>query len=131
MSIEIAGTVKWYGAKVLKEMRAQEKIIGREMGKRMSKSAKSKCSVGTIIREGGKYWATRTPRSLRKSIRYKYLRVGNDSIVRIIAGSKKVFYARYVEKGTKFMRAKPFLRPALDEGIVYFRKVIAQRKLVK
>jgi HK97 gp10 family phage protein len=35
--------------------------------------------------------------------------------IRVYAGSKEVFYARFVEYGTAKMKARPYLRPALNE----------------
>lgn len=39
-----------------------------------------------------------------------------DKAVVQVGPSKKQFYGRFVEKGTKYARAKPFLKPALESN---------------
>ncbi len=64
--------------------------------------------------KGGKDWTARQAGALRDSIRVVRLHGDPKHNVRIYAGSRTVFYARFVEYGTHNMRARPFLRPALQ-----------------
>jgi HK97 gp10 family phage protein len=98
-------------------------------------AAKALCPVGTITRSGDNYvtrhvsmipktgknkgervefkaktWVGRQPGSLQNSIR-RVNKPGSGN-VRVYAGNFKVFYARFVERGTVKMEAQPFLRPA-------------------
>lgn len=76
--------------------------------------AKGFCPVGTISRpqRGSKGWTERIPGSLRSTIR-RVSRTDKNNI-RVYAGNKKIFYARFVEMGTVKMRKRPYLRPALQ-----------------
>lgn len=78
--------------------------------------ARNLCPVGTISRpqrEGGKEWTERKPGSLRATIRRVSRKDKNN--IRVYAGNKKIFYARFVEYGTVKMRKKPFIRPAFQQ----------------
>ena len=108
---------KWRTQEVLKEVsnNAQENL--KKAGKVVRNEAKRLCPVGTLAREGGQYWQSRTPGSLKKSIRYSFRK--KTKSVRIIAGNRKVFYARFVEFGTKYTKDipgshTPFLQPAME-----------------
>lgn len=43
-----------------------------------------------------------------------------------IGPAKKVFYGKFIERGTSKMAARPFLRPALDENKDAIRQEIAK-----
>jgi len=52
---------------------------------------------------------------LKKSIRVTRLKSGENRNIRVYAGNKKAFYARWVEYGHgQKKKAHPFLRPALN-----------------
>jgi HK97 gp10 family phage protein len=63
---------------------------------------------------GGKDWTAREAGALKASIRVVRLHGDPKRNVRIYAGNRQVFYARFVEYGTAKMKARPFLRPALN-----------------
>ncbi len=62
----------------------------------------------------GKEWTEREAGALKRSIRVVRLNNSQKRNIRIYAGSKKVYYARFVEMGTSKMAAKPYLRPAFN-----------------
>jgi HK97 gp10 family phage protein len=68
---------------------------------------------GQLVEFDANTWLGRKPGQLRSTIRmvYKY----GSGTVRVYAGNYKVFYARFVERGTKHAQAKPYLRPAFQE----------------
>jgi HK97 gp10 family phage protein len=101
-------------------------------------SAKAKCPIGSITREGkfasanisftpktgankgklvsfstDKRWMGRNPGDLRNSIRRvnRRARPGN---IRVMAGNFKTYWAFMVEYGTAKSRPQPFLRPAFQ-----------------
>ena len=47
--------------------------------------------------------------------------------VRVYAGSKEVYYARFVEYGTAKTAMKAFLRPALNQSIPEIKSIIGVR----
>lgn len=51
---------------------------------------------------------------LRRSIRARAVRGSNRLIWQVVAGSRRAFYAHFVERGTRRSRAYPFLRPAFE-----------------
>jgi len=101
-------------------------------------AAKARCPVGTVTREGtwsgqrtiaftpsrGRnkgqavrfaakgVWLGRSPGDLRDTIR-RANKPGSGN-VRVYAGTYKINYAHFVERGTVHMRARPFLRPAFQ-----------------
>lgn len=52
--------------------------------------------------------------ALKASIRVVRLKGDPRKNVRVYAGSKKVYYARFVERGTKHLPANPFMRKAFN-----------------
>ncbi|OPX99514.1 MAG: hypothetical protein A4E60_02754 [Syntrophorhabdus sp. PtaB.Bin047] len=63
--------------------------------------------------KNGKDWSEREAGALRASIRVVRLKGDPKKNIRVYAGSRKTYYARFVEYGTAKMKARPFLRPAL------------------
>lgn len=61
-----------------------------------------------------KRWKGRYPGQLRDTIRRVNARHRPGNI-RVYAGSHKVYYAHFVERGTVKMAKKPFLRPAFNQ----------------
>jgi len=85
--------------------------------------ARAKCRVGTISRPmyqkgryAGQYWTARDAGALKKTIRVVQKEGKKD--VWIIAGNKKVYYARIVEFYT------PFMRPALRSSIRKIKTIL-------
>lgn len=64
----------------------------------------------------GKEYTAREAGALKASIRVVRLHGDPKRNIRVYAGSKKVYYARFVETGTVKMRAKPYLRPAVNSS---------------
>ena len=101
---------------------ADEEIIGNAMNRLqaaaevVAEDARRRVPIGKSRpgTKGGKDWTAREAGALRKSIRVVRLYGDPKRNVRVYAGSRKVFYARFVEYGTVKMRAKPFLRPAFN-----------------
>jgi len=82
----------------------------------VAEDARRRVPVGKsrVAKRGGKDWTAREAGALKASIRVVRLHGDSKRNVRIYAGSRKVFYARFVEYGTRKMKAKPYLRPALN-----------------
>ncbi len=76
--------------------------------------ARQRVPVGKDIPQGKGKWSKREAGALKKSIRVVRLHGDPKMNVRIYAGNREVFYARFVEYGTVKMPARPFLRPALN-----------------
>jgi len=111
--------------------KADPEIMGAAMdrlvavGNVIAEKARQKCPVGIDIPKGKGKWSGRDAGALRDSIRV-VRRFGDDRRnIRIYAGSRKVFYARWVETGTVKMKKRPFLRPA-----VYASKAEAKQILL-
>ena len=68
--------------------------------------------AGSLVQFKAKTWLGDN-QGLRATIR-RVNKPGSGN-VRVYAGNYKVFYARFVERGTVKMKAKPFLRPAFNE----------------
>lgn len=77
--------------------------------------ARQKCPVGVDVNYSGK-WGKRTAGALKASIRVVRLKGDPKQNVRVYAGNREVFYARFVEYGTVKMKAKPFMRPSLNSS---------------
>jgi HK97 gp10 family phage protein len=83
------------------------------VGELIADKARSMVPVGKDVTGKGK-WSSREAGALKKSIRVVRLHGDPRRNVRVYAGSRQVYYARFVEYGTSKMRARPFLRPALN-----------------
>lgn len=71
------------------------------------------------------YQKPENPRRVRtgrllKSVKYEI----NENAVSV--GSYDVFYAKYFEFGTKFMKARPFVAPALRSKMSQVRRILAE-----
>ena len=78
--------------------------------------ARRRAPVGVNVPAGQGKWSGREAGALKKSIRVVRLHGDKRRNIRVYAGSKQVFYARFVEYGTSKMSARPFLRPALNSS---------------
>jgi HK97 gp10 family phage protein len=92
----------------------------------VASNAKARCPVGKNVsgKVGGKDWTARESGALKASIRVVLLYGDDKRNIRLYAGSRKVFYARFVEYGTTKMSAKPFLRPALNSSRSQIKSII-------
>jgi HK97 gp10 family phage protein len=82
----------------------------------IAEEARRRVPVGTSRpgKKGGKAWTAREAGALKRSIRVVRLRNDERRNIRVYAGNREVYYARFVEYGTVKMKAKPYLRPALN-----------------
>lgn len=83
------------------------------LGEVIAQKARQRCPVGVDVPYGRGKWSGRKSGALKSSIRVVRLKGDTRRNVRVYAGSREVFYARFVEHGTVKMGAKPFLRPAV------------------
>lgn len=81
---------------------------------------------GKAVSFTAKRWQGRVPGTLRRTIR-RVEREGSGTI-RAYAGDFKVYYARFVEKGTRKMHASPFLRPAFSVAKANAMRVLKEGK---
>jgi HK97 gp10 family phage protein len=81
----------------------------------IASKARQKVPIGRDIPAGAGKWSKRESGALKKSIRVVRLKGDPKLNIRVYAGSKEVYYARFVEYGTVKMKARPYLRPALNE----------------
>ena len=93
----------------------------------VAEKARQKCPVGND-REG-KGWSIRQSGTLKDSIRVVRLRGDAKRNVRVYAGERNshyltAYYARFVEYGTVKMKAKPFLRPALNSSKAEIKNIL-------
>jgi HK97 gp10 family phage protein len=80
----------------------------------IAEGARQRVPVGVNVPKGKGKWSGRDAGTLKRSIRVVRLHGDTRRNIRIYAGSKIAFYARFVEYGTIKMSARPFLRPALN-----------------
>ncbi len=89
-----------------------EKAALKAVGKFTRAEARRILSTVAVERSG----------TLRKNIA-SYVRRKTKSIE--IGVKKKAFWGLFLEKGTRKMRARPFLTPAAEENIAYIKQIIA------
>lgn len=53
---------------------------------------------------------------LRDNIKIKMVRGNTADIVRYVVTTGRAFWGNFLEFGTRWIRARPFMRPALDES---------------
>ena len=119
----MADFVGWDSKKI--ENAIMKENVGKlvSAGEVIAEKARAKCPVGTISRPmyqkgryAGQYWTARDAGALKKTIRVVQKEGKKD--VWIIAGNKKVYYARIVEFYT------PFMRPALRSSIRKIKTIL-------
>ena len=96
------------------EKRAMDRLA--KAGELIASKARAMAPIG-IDRppyKSGKEWSGRKAGALRNTIRVTRLPGDPKQNIRVYAGSRAVYYARFVEFGTAKMGARPFLRPALN-----------------
>ncbi len=94
----------------------KEKVMDRLqiIAEGVADRARQKVPIGKDVPQGKGKWSKREAGALKKSIRVVRLHGDPKMNVRIYAGNREVYYARFVEYGTVKMRAQPFLRPAIN-----------------
>jgi len=97
------------------EKRAMDRL--EKAGNLIASRARALVPVGKDVPQGKGKWSKREAGALRNTIRTTRLKGDPKLNIRVYAGNRQggVFYAGFVEKGTVKMRAKPYLRPALNE----------------
>jgi HK97 gp10 family phage protein len=133
----MARVANWRDKEVFARIEETAIRNGNEFMDEVVAEAKRRCPIGDETRPGGftdatveftprtgrnkgklvkfgthKRWKGRFPGQLQSTIRRT--NKAGASTIRVYAGNFKVYYARFVEKGTVKMRKKPFLRPAFD-----------------
>ena len=106
-------SVKWYGDEILKELReaTPEGLYGAaEMLVDNAKGRVQRQFSGNLAESG--YIAMHNKSTYKSDRRHnKEVKPKQGEAVAAFA----IFYAQFVEFGTRYAAAKPFLRPALDE----------------
>lgn len=95
-------------------------------GEVVANAARQRVPVGVSRpgTKGGNDWTARESGALKKSIRVVRLHGDPKRNVRVYAGNREVFYARFVETGTVKMKAKPYLRPALNSSKAEIKRIL-------
>jgi len=103
----------WYPEKITAEIEKKAMDRLEKAAESVASRARGLVPVGKDVAGKGK-WSKREAGALKKSIRVVRLKGDPKMNVRVYAGNRDVFYARFVEYGTVKMKARPFLRPALN-----------------
>ncbi len=90
----------------------------------VASKARSHCPVGFTVPKGKGKWSGREAGALKKTIRVVRLKGDPKQNIRVYAGNKEVFYARFVEYGTIKMGARPFMRPALNQSKAEIKSIV-------
>ncbi len=90
----------------------------------VASKARSRCPVGFTVPKGKGKWSGREAGALKKTIRVVRLKGDPKQNIRVYAGNKEVFYARFVEYGTIKMGARPFMRPALNQSKAEIKSIV-------
>jgi TP901-1 ORF40-like protein. len=109
--------VEWNPGAITQEIETAAMDRLEEVANRVAEKARAYCPVGQISRPqrpGSKSWTERVPGTLKSSIRVRRLKGDPKLDVRVYAGNERAYYSRFVERGTVKMKAKPFLRPAMN-----------------
>ena len=109
------------------EKRAMDRL--EKAGEVVAAKARAKVPVGKSrppYKTGNIKWSKREAGALQKTIRVRRLKGDPKLNIRVYAGSKEVFYARWVEYGSvhNAVPRKPFLRPALNESKAFIRNTV-------
>jgi len=121
--------VNWAPDKITAEIekRAMDRL--EKAGESIASKARSKVPIGKSrppYKSGNIKWSARQAGALKRSIRVVRLKGDPKLNIRVYAGSKEVFYARWVEYGSvnNAVPRKPFLRPALNESKASIRSTV-------
>lgn len=109
---------------------AQANLAGAAVIREEAKLRAPVRSDARAMRVGKNSTKATLPGFLRASIRAWRLKKGSTSTVSHAVGvSGKAYYGKFIEFGTKYIAARPFLRPALDAA--YLRAIEAVGKVLK
>ncbi len=114
----------WNPDKITAEIEGRAMDRLEKAGDVVASRARSRCPVGFTIPKGKGKWSGREAGALKKTIRVVRLKGDPKMNVRVYAGSREIFYSRFVEYGTVKMRARPFLRPALNESKGQIKQIV-------
>lgn len=103
------------------EKKAMDRL--EKAGRLVAARARAKCPVGVDVNFSGK-WGKRKAGTLRDSIRVTRLKGDPKQNIRVYAGNREAFYARFVEYGTVKMKARPFMRPALNSSKADIKTIV-------
>lgn len=103
--------LKWTGHRIPKEVRAEIKDVTIEMGEKVSQEAKRIVPVRTG--------------ALRDSIHVFYECTRGKQDISVGIGTE-LHYAGYVEYGTRYMSARPYLVPAFLKYELEYEKRVRQ-----
>lgn len=96
--------VKWYDKQLMRDLKPMIERMEKAAARRIAAAAKRRCPVwdgeGRKISPGDDTWKARKPGSLRKSIRVEKSKYKDGGYI-VLAGNYDVFYASFVELGTK------------------------------
>lgn len=122
----MADFVGWDSKKIEEAIMKEHVANLKAAGEIIADKARAKCPVGTVSRPmyktgryAGQYWTARDAGALKESIRVVQREGVND--VWVIAGNKKVYYARIVEFYT------PFMRPALRSSTRQIKRILGAK----
>lgn len=111
------------------EKKAMDRLA--KAGEVVASKARQNVPVGKNrpLYKGGKAWTARIAGTLKKSIRVTRLKDDPKLNIRVYAGARKsdeltAYYAHMVELGTVNMRARPFLRPALNASKAQIKSIV-------
>jgi HK97 gp10 family phage protein len=113
--------IDWHPEQITAEIEKLAMDRLEKAGEVIAASARQKVPVGKDrppYRTRNIKWSARKAGALKNSIRVVRLKGDPKMNIRVYAGSKEVFYARWVEYGSVHNQTprKPFLRPALNES---------------
>ncbi|MHB8110493.1 MAG: HK97-gp10 family putative phage morphogenesis protein [Syntrophorhabdaceae bacterium] len=113
----------WAPEKITAEI--EKKVMDRleSAAQRVAEKARSLVPVGKDVTGKGK-WSKREAGALKNTIRVVRLKGDPKQNIRVYAGNRDVYYARFVEYGTVKMKAKPFMRPALNASKAEIKAIV-------
>lgn len=135
-------TVQVHGLEELERalMQLPEEVSGKALqtavnaaGRLIKQETQDRAPVGTVSHWIGRKSKNKRaePGNLRKYIRMQRLRNSKFSAAVAITWSGNAFYGKFLEFGTRYMKAQPFIRPAFDarsnDAVELLKKRLALR----
>lgn len=96
------------------ELEAALKALPDRVAKRIAQQSVRKGAV--VIQKDAKSRVAVDTGKLRQNIVVRLRRRAGVPVLYSIGWTKAAYYGSFLEFGTRFMRARPFLRPAADES---------------